>query len=234
MSYFIHTTELATGQTDTLTGEEAHHAALSRRSRVGERLEIQTPSGKRYSCVITQIQKGAVVFTVESELPVPPDPSLAVTLCVAHSSEHALDFIIQKATELGAAHLCIFQAEHSPHPPKAEKLNRWHKISTEAAKQCGRQNPLRISLAGKILETLETKAEANFYATMNGVSIPTLPVPTPKSVQIWIGPEGGFGTIELTAFASNQILPVRLPGFTLRTETAAITALAILLSQSTP
>lgn len=234
MSYFIHTTELTIGQTSQLEGEEARHASLSRRAKAGEHLEIQTPSGKRYSCVITQIKKGVVAFTAQSELTIPLDPPIAVALCVAHSSEHALDFIIQKATELGAAHLCIFQGAYSPHAPKVEKLNRWNKISAEAAKQCGRQSPLHISLAANLPETLHTHAGANFYATMDAPHHLTPPTSMPESVRIWIGPEGGFDPTELTVFANSQILPVRLPGFTLRTETAAITALSILLSQSIP
>ncbi len=232
MSYFLHTAELSTGGHDSLTGEEARHALHARRSKIGEHIEVQTPAGRRYDCVITGIQKTTLEFTVAQEIPTPAEPAVAVTLCLAYINEQALDICIQKATELGAAALTIFPAANSPHAPKETKLARWQKISTEAAKQCGRRFPLTISTSQSLADTLTTTSGVRMYAAANAPAPLRLPTPSPTTVCIWVGPEGGFSAEEIHTFEMHGVHAASLPGHTLRSETAAITAIGVALSQA--
>jgi 16S rRNA (uracil1498-N3)-methyltransferase len=132
MSYFITEGRLTVGAEALLEGPEAKHALLSRRMRTGELIEIQDQAGQRFSCQIKAVGKTELLCMVIKQVIAPNEYKTHVILCQALIAEQALDFVIQKATELGAYKVCIFQAEHSPRKLQIDKHARWNRIAAEA------------------------------------------------------------------------------------------------------
>jgi 16S rRNA (uracil1498-N3)-methyltransferase len=152
-----------------------------------------------------------------------------VILCQALIAEQALDFVIQKATELGAYKVCIFQAEHSPRKLQIDKHARWNRIAAEAAKQCGRVRGAEI--ASEKFETLLLQASKNsgYYFSQEATTKIQQKQAATKPGQelfLFIGPEGGWSEKEINFFGAHQIPALELSPFTLRAETAALAALS--------
>lgn len=232
MSYFLCTNSLEGASTGVLRDSEAHHAAHVRRVRVGEVIEVQDSAFQRFSCRVTEIQKHEVCFEVEQPLPTPAEPSTPLTLCLALTASTALDLIVQKSTELGVHDIVLYPGERSPHSAHLEKAERWQKIALEAAKQSGRSKPAQVTTASSFTETLRLSAARRYYASQHAPSLLQLQTTDhTESVALWIGPEGGFSDSERAAFAQAGILPALLPGYILRSETAAIAGVSLLQAQ---
>lgn len=234
MSYFLCNDPLEVGEAGTLTDAEAHHALHARRIRTGEHIEVQDGHERRFQALVTKMGKHTIQFVAEKALPTPPEPKHLLTLCMALTAHQTLDVIAQKATELGVHALVLFPADHSPNSRAAAKTDRWHKIAVEAAKQCGRSKPTTILLAPSLADTVTLPAGARFYATQHATAPLLLPSPLPDSASLWIGPEGGYSEREIQMFTEARITPVRLPGFVLRSETAALAGITLLQAKLNP
>ena len=124
-----------------LDGDEAHHAANVLRVRVGDRLNVLDGAGTEAVCNVTEVTKRRVGLEV-AEKKFSPRPRGQITLCQALVKGKAFDFILQKATELGAARIVPVQCERSvvqadAAHDAADKLAKWRATMIEAAKQCG-------------------------------------------------------------------------------------------------
>ncbi|MGA1597675.1 MAG: RsmE family RNA methyltransferase [bacterium] len=232
MPYFLHDGLLELKAPDTLTGEEAHHALHVRRVRPGERVEVQDSSGKRFLVQINELLRKEVSFTPVEALEPPVPSPLKLHLLLAHPREKALDWSLQKATELGVHEVHLFGGTRSPKSSGegADRLNRWERICWEACKQCGRQTPPRLRWS----EDLESALEAT-ESTLTWVLEGTSPGgPTHEAlraatdVQLVIGPEGGFSPEERELLATHAIPGWSLGERILRTETAVVAATSIL------
>lgn len=231
MSYFLCQDPLEIGEAGSLTDTEAHHALHARRVRTGEHIEVQDGHERRFQAVVTKTNKHTVQFSVIAAIPTPPEPKRLLTLCMALTASATLDTVAQKATELGVHALVLFPADHSPNVKAIAKTDRWHKIAIEAAKQSGRARPATVLYAPSLAETLVLPAAVRFYATQHAPTSPALPTPLPDSVCVWVGPEGGYSEKEVQAFAQANVTPLRLPGYVLRSETAALASMALLQAQ---
>lgn len=231
MSYFISPTPLNTRDVCTLSGDEAKHLLLARRVKIGETVEVQDPNYDRFLCRITHIDKKGVALEVLSPVTTPPEPAVLVTVYQALIAQQALDIIIQKSTELGVQTLAVFQADYSPATLRPEKLERWQRISLEAAKQCGRSKPITITTATlpDILKSIQTPC---FYLSQHAAKSLTNLLPNhTEHCSLLIGPEGGWSKQEEQAFAGQPITPALLAGFVLRAETAAISAVTLVVNR---
>jgi 16S rRNA (uracil1498-N3)-methyltransferase len=237
MSYFLSEKLLVAGSPITIEGEEARHLLLSRRIAVGESVEIQGPDFVRWSCLVAAVDKHSITVTPQTILPIPPEPTLNIILFQAFTSEQALDYIIQKATELGAHAMHIFPSKFSPRIPGtaelAKKQTRWNKITIEAAKQSGRRNGIVIHWLPGLSEVI-TKAlnnDINFILdpyTSSTLTEAALPKPA-HTIGLCVGPEGGFTPEEVTLLTqNNRVHPIRLGPRILRAETAALAGISSL------
>ncbi len=156
MSYFLANHILKIGTEQTITGEEVVHIAQARRIKVGEHINLQGPDLRRFNTQVITVNRHTITVKVLEEIEPPPEPTLKVILFQALVHEQALDYILQKSTELGAATIVIFPSANTPTQFHGErlmhKLERWQKITLEAAKQCDRLLPPTIEFLGSFEE----------------------------------------------------------------------------------
>lgn len=241
MSYFLSNSPRKIGETISLTGEEARHILLSRRIRAGEIIEIQDPAWHRFESEVIEISKGSILVQVLREIETPKESDLKITIFQAIIKEQPLDFIIQKATELGVERLTLFNSKNSVDRFKdiEKKLVRWRKVGVEAAKQSGRIKSIEIEylddaneMINKIknLEQvflLEPSAKETFRSTWKLSS----QVEQADEIGILVGPEGGFTESEVEEFTKiKNIGLVNMGPRILRADTAAITSAAVIQS----
>jgi 16S rRNA (uracil1498-N3)-methyltransferase len=138
------------------------------------------------------------------------------------------DWVLQKSTELGVRHFIPIITERTE--KMGFDIERAVKIVIEAAEQCGRSDiptirePIHIT---KAIEELKNKVHL-FYCEQDS-KIPNTSHDIPDSVGVLVGPEGGWTETELQTFEATHVAPLNLHDFTLRAETACITAVAKLV-----
>ncbi len=224
-----------------LTDREAHHALDVLRLRRGERVTVLDGAGHEILCETRETgRKKVVLDTIEKRF-IAHSPG-NVTLAQAIPKGKRMDEVIQKATELGVARVVpllagrvAIQLDESA---AREKAGKWRQTAIEAIKQCGqpwlpqvevplglktflaRGEVFDLALAGS-LEGDGRHPRQYFDAFAAGNGRP------PRTICIWIGPEGDFTKDEMDAIRQSGARPVSLGPLILRTDTAALCALAV-------
>jgi 16S rRNA (uracil1498-N3)-methyltransferase len=226
----------------TLSAEESHHLVAVNRARAGDRVVAFDGRGREWDCELTSDRKNAAVLAVRGRRVIPPLP-YAITLGQALPKGPAMDAIVRKATEIGAAGIVPLESERTQVHFEAgrgdRKIEKWQTAALEAAKQCGNpflpevqpvQNAAAFMAAArdfdlKLIASLHPGAKslksvlAAFHAAQGR---------SPRKVLWLIGPEGDFSPAELDRAQSAGFAPVTLGPLVLRCETAATYALSIL------
>jgi 16S rRNA (uracil1498-N3)-methyltransferase len=222
-----------------LDAEQAHHCCDVMRQKVGDLLSVFNGDGVEAKARITEIGKGEVKFQVLAKA-VTPRAAHPVWLAQALTKPRSMELIIEKATELGVAELAPLQSDHSvvqvDDEKAASKIEKWSKLTIEAAKQCGQNWLPKVHApaatrdfvtsvpkgALKLIASLQT--EARPLKAVLRESLPALKAGTP--IVVMIGPEGDFTPAEIGAARSAGFAPVSLGKIILRAETAAFFALS--------
>ena len=224
-----------------LTGEEAHHLISVLRLKVGASIQLFDGLGRTYAAEVKNISKGRVKAAILSMAEEPVAERAALHLGLALLKGKKMDFVMQKATELGVAGLHPFIATYSNARQikairEAKRLERWQKIIREACKQCNRPQPPTCDPVVDFDSFLEETSQGNYdlkllfwegersQGLQGIVQVPDQPC----SVMILIGPEGGFSMEEAERAKAAGFQPISLGKRILRAETAALTAIAIL------
>ena len=240
MSYFIFDGVLECGQTFELKGEEARHVLKSRRMRSGEHFLIQDQNGQRFDAVLKSSSRDSLSFVTENSVVVPQASALRLEILQALPKEKALDWILQKTTELGVSRLDFFCGNHSPNSfhfsQQKRQIIRWQRIALEASKQCGRQHPPEIFCHESLEAALEILPEcANSWILSPDCEesvcwniLDTDTAQQQRFQRVLIGPEGGLHPDEFKLALRSGMRPVELGPRILRAETAAVSAVSIL------
>ena len=234
--------ELCRGDIIELPENEAHHASRVLRVEVGERVTLLDGVGNVFDCDICEVTKRAVTLTARNKSFHAPLPC-QITLLQAMPKPKALDYIVQKATELGAARIIplltervVAHVDERSAPDKAAKLQP---VAIEAIKQCGspwltkieppvslknflaRREPFDLSLVASLQtgsrhprEFIQKYRDAHKHL--------------PKTASVWIGPEGDFSPAEMELILNSGVSPITLGSLVLRSDTAAIYGLSVL------
>ena len=240
MSYFIFDGVLNLGELYELKGEEFSHITKSRRLRPGDSFLVQDQQGQRFEAILKNFYRNSLLFTPQNPIAIPPASSLRIEILQALPKQKALDFILQKTTELGVSRLDVFCGRHSPKTFRASEkqhhLKRWQRIVSEASKQCGRQFAPDINFHPDISTALESLPEC----TNSWMLVPEAADAVSwkkisrseddifKHHRVLIGPEGGFHQDEIKLSLRSGMRPVYLGPRILRSETAAMSAVSIL------
>jgi 16S rRNA (uracil1498-N3)-methyltransferase len=232
--YYVHS--LDQGFLDT---EQSHHCAQVMRQAVGDLFTVFDGNGVEAKARISEIAGDQVKFQVLAKAS-SPRATHPVWLAQALTKPKSMDLIIQKATELGVTELAPLQSDHSiAHivEEKAEaKVEKWHKLTIEAAKQCG-QNWLPVvhpPSAPKDFVTGVPRGAVKLIASLQNEAKPLKTVlreqlqglKSGSPIVVMIGPEGDFTPAEIGQARSAGFAPVSLGKIILRAETAAFFVLS--------
>jgi len=168
----------------------------------------------------------------------PPSHPLHLRLAVLKGD--AMDWVVEKATELGAASLTPILTDHSVVKMRDRKgpeefRERWQAIADQALKQCERLNEMRVYAPCPIGDALrESLAPHRIWFDERAISPAFSEIHLSGPVEIWIGPEGGWSDHERTLLSADLGAGVTLGPLVLRAETAAIGAIASLALRPGP
>ncbi|HEX4151167.1 MAG TPA: 16S rRNA (uracil(1498)-N(3))-methyltransferase [Steroidobacteraceae bacterium] len=222
---------LTSGTLIELPAAAALHLAKVLRARGGDEIVLFTGDGREFAASVESIRGSRVTAAVGEARAVNCESPLAVTLVQCMARADRMDVIVQKTTELGVARIVPVLSRRSvvrlDAAQGASKLEHWRAIAVAACEQCGRNRLPAIDLPRPLLHHLGEAPPPGPRLVLD----PDAPgrdaaVDIGASVEIAIGPEGGFDPEELEAFRVAGFERVALGPRVLRTETAAIAALA--------
>jgi 16S rRNA (uracil1498-N3)-methyltransferase len=235
-------TALTSGNAVELPPETAAHLAKVLRARSGDELVLFNGDGREFSGSIEAVRGSRVSAFVGDARPVNRESPLAITLVQCVPRGDRMDFIVQKATELGVARIVPVLSQRSVvrlDAAQAEsKAGHWRAVAVSACEQCGRNRLPVVEAAQPLLKYLGESAPGTgprlVFEPESASHTDSAPQQTkaqyggaPAAIvdaQIAIGPEGGFAPDELEAFRVAGFSRSGLGPRVLRTETAAIAA----------
>jgi len=223
-----------------LRGTEAHHLTKVLRLGPGEEVLAFDNSGLEYRVRVEQITQEEVVCAVLERYLPRSEPPLDVFLLQGLPKADKMELIIQKNTELGIRGIFPLRTSRAVVQLEGKKaldrVERWQKIAAEAAKQCGRSRVPSIAPIEGLDKALRLLPEGTMLlAAYEGEKVQGLA----EELKAWaggpvgivIGPEGGFSTQEIGFLKENGARSVSLGPRILRTETAGLAALTMVLYQ---
>jgi 16S rRNA (uracil1498-N3)-methyltransferase len=220
------------GREIALPDAAAHHALRVLRLATGDALTLFTGAGGEFAATLVRADKRDAWVLLDAFSAVEREPALAVTLVQGIAANDAMDFVVRRAVELGVAAVQPVVAARSARFPSNERgpkrLAHWRQIAVAACEQCGRNRVPPVHDVADLDAWLAARATARpgiVLDPMAGIAIAAVPVPA-STVDVLIGPEGGFASDELARAARAGFTAVRLGPRILRTETASLAALA--------
>lgn len=232
-------------QGDLLTiREDAHHILHVLRKEAGDHITVCDGKGQDYECELLSATEGTVVCRIMEQHPAETEPMIEITLFQGLPKAEKMEWILQKGVEIGISYFVPVLAERSVvrlEGKKAEaKLARWNKIAQAAAKQSGRGILPAVHMPVSVKNCIETfdKYDLNLllYEGARRESLKQIlqqyrneKKHLPKRAAIWIGPEGGWAASEVQLLEKAGAVLAGLGPRILRTETAGITAAALVL-----
>jgi 16S rRNA (uracil1498-N3)-methyltransferase len=218
-----------------LPPDAARHAVRVLRLHEGDRVEIFDGAGNERYGVIAKLGGKRVFINGITAVDVDRESPLKVLLAQALSSSEKMDWVMQKATELGVSEIQPVDTERSVAKLSAERttkrLDHWRQVAVSACEQCGRNTlplihaPLDIMVW---LQQIKAMPDAKYILLPEGeASLHDQAEPKGKTVLL-VGAEGGFSQAETTAALHCGFTSIRLGSRVMRTETAAIAGLAVL------
>lgn len=225
-----------------ITGESFHHIIDVCRMEVGDRFEVMTAGSLAYFVELVQVGKKSASAQIQEQrsLPLLPRPHIHLALSIPRPQK--LDFIVEKAVELGVAEVHLFTSDYSfvrdPKDFSPSRLSRLERIIKSAQQQSARGEPLKLPAAQKLKDLLDIfnrQPQAKGLFAFEG-EVPlqlhsylaTVPAQNLETMWIFVGSEGGFSTREVELFRQNGLEPVTLGAQILRVETACVALVSII------
>lgn len=224
-----------------ITGDDAHHIAFSLRMAVGDTLTVCDMQRTEYLCTVTSIKPDQVLLHIDQIRENATELPLDVHLYQSLPKGDKMDYIVQKAVELGVTSVtpvagarCIVKLDEKG---AEKKIARWQKIAEEAAKQCGRgivpHIHMPVSFARAIEEGKSCDLPLFCYEGDGTRSLRDILSASEADVRaagsanrryssaVYIGPEGGYDTKEVALAQDAGFTPINLGRRILRCETAS-------------
>lgn len=227
---------LATGMLLELPTQQGRHLARVLRLPAGAPVTLFNGDGGEFDATIETIRRDMVSVRVGAHQAVERESPLHITLLQGIARGEKMDFILQKATELGVTRIVPLTMVRSSVRLSAETAPRkqahWQAVATSAAEQCGRNRVPQVAPPATLAAAMAAADEGlKLLLSPDGLARPELlsrlPAQAPR-VTLLVGPEGGFDPDEVRGARLAGFLGWRLGPRVLRTETAALVALAAL------
>ena len=221
------------GDRVVVRGEERRHLAVLR-VRPGERFLATDGEGHELLLETERVSRSELAARVVEERVLPAEPGRAVTLAVAPPKGARMDVAVEKATECGVGRIVPLQTERSVVRGRdaSERVARWLRIAGSATAQSGRSRVPEVAPFASFAEALDAAGTgrlllAHFAPHARSVAAALADVRAGDPVMILVGPEGGFTNAEIDLARRRGALAVSLGPNRLRTETAAVVAVAL-------
>ncbi|MFU0827889.1 MAG: Ribosomal RNA small subunit methyltransferase E [Lachnoclostridium sp.] len=226
-----------------ITGSDVNHIKNVLRMKPGENIIVCNGQGKDFYCIITEISDDVVLTEVVKVSVTDTELDGKIYLFQGIPKKDKMEFIIQKAVELGIYEIIPVMTKRTvvkleDKKKEQKRIERWQAIATSAAKQSNR------GIIPKVRNIMYFEEALNLALNMDCKMIPyenakditktrDIIQNTPKanSIAIFIGPEGGFEEEEIKRAAETGFLPVTLGRRILRTETAGLAILSMIMLQ---
>lgn len=225
-----------------ITGNDVNHMKNVLRIKLGEPVKISDGNGMEYECLVESYEAETAILRIEKTFESNSELSSKIYLFQGLPKSDKMELIIQKAAELGVYKVIPVATKRAVvklEPKKAaKKVDRWNAISESAAKQSGRSIIPRVEPVMNFSEALLYAKEMDLilipYELAKGMQetkdlISSLE--SNKKIGVFIGPEGGFEEEEVRKAKEIGAHPITLGRRILRTETAGLTILSILMYQ---
>jgi 16S rRNA (uracil1498-N3)-methyltransferase len=213
-----------------LPPDTASHIAKVLRARSGDELVLFNGDGREFAAAIEAVRGSRVRAAVGAALAVDRESPLAITLLQCVPRGDRMDFIVQKATELGVSRIAPVLSRRSvvrlDEKQSHSKLAHWRAVAVGACEQCGRNRLPVIDPPRALIDRLGSSGDTGVKLLLDPEA-PALTTPAEPggTIEIAIGPEGGFAPEEIEAFRIAGFRRVGLGPRILRVETAAIAAM---------
>ena len=224
----------------TVSGAEAKHIMFSLRAKAGDTFSVAGEGGRLAEMEAVAFTPGSVTLRFLHWQENACESPCRISLAVCLPKFDKMDFIVQKAVELGAHGIVPLKSTNSvvsyDEKKCAARQERWQRIAHEAAKQCGRAAVPKVcpvqGLEPWLLGTRQNDKDTPIIFCYEGEQEKPLrdylrSAPPEKAILL-IGPEGGFTSAEAALLEKNGAASVSLGPRILRTETAALAALTII------
>lgn len=217
-----------------IDGEDGRHISRSLRMRIGEALTVSDGRGFDYDGEIEEISGDTVTVRLFRQYKNESEPTLRVTLYPGMPKGDKLELVVQKSTEMGACGITPVLTDRSVSRPDAKsaakKQERLQRIALEAAKQSGRGAVPEIGAMMSFKEAVRSaKGTKILFYEGGGLPLSKCLPAEETEVSVFIGPEGGFAPEEVEFAKENGVVTATLGPRILRTETAPLAALSILM-----
>jgi 16S rRNA (uracil1498-N3)-methyltransferase len=217
-----------------IRGREARHIQGSLRLKPGDPIALIDGSGRKASAEILDTRDDAVKVRIFDVVEEDAFNGLSLTLAVSVPKERRMDWLVEKCTELGVATIIPTIFRHSvvrPRPGRHGKADKWDRTVREASKQSGRPTLLDVSEFQEFRDVLEIEADLKVLLVPDAAAslAGLVREENPARVLVAVGPEGGTDLAEEKEALDRGFRKARLTTHTLRIETAAVAAAAIVL-----
>ena len=224
----------------SLPPQAARHVQVLR-LQPGQALTLFNGQGGEFAATVTQMGRSEVQVRIGAHQPLDRAPNRAVTLALGMPANERMDWLVEKATELGAAVLQPLMTERSVLRLSGERADKkvahWHSVAVAASEQCGGNRVPQLQPVSTLATWLAGLPSAGGGAKL----LLSLRPPSPglrdavallapdAPITLLSGPEGGLSPVEENAALAAGFVAVNLGQRTLRADTAALAALAALL-----
>lgn len=224
---------LVPGRSLVLPDDRSQQITRVLRLGVDDQITLFNGDGQEFAATIREARKRAVMVEVGAPSPGRPTPRPPVHLAIGLLKSDRFSWVVQKATELGVARIIPLETERtvvSLTASRAEqRRDRWFRIAVEAAEQSGRVTVPEIAEPMDLRALLAASQRLPMLLCWEDEPAQPLAAAVPagdRPLVVIIGPEGGFTSAEVAEAVTAGVQPVSLGPLILRSETAALAALA--------
>ena len=230
---------LEKGKTFELDNRSDHYLRHVLRIRAGQPITVFNGDGNDYHGIVAEIKRKVIQVLLDDTEPMintSKESPLDITLIIGISKGDRMDWVIQKATELGVNNiqpLLTNRVDTKLNASREEKkIEHWQSVAISACEQCGRSIIPKLSRPIKITDWLsETRDTLKLVLDSSGKKLKNFNSETehlPKKIDLLIGPEGGFTHEEIENAIKENYFPLSLGPRILRTETAPLVAISLM------
>lgn len=222
---------LRPGQPVVLDGPSAHYLSRVLRMQPGRELIVFNGEGGEYTGVLTQVGKKTAEVTLGEFTPDDRESPLSLELAIGVSRGERMDWVIQKATELGVTRIQPLMTERTEVKLRGERADKkqthWQQVIVSACEQCQRNRLPALAPARKLMDWLP-QAQGELRFVLHHRDSRSLPADArPRAITLLVGPEGGLSDEEIAAARTHAFSALTLGPRVLRTETAPVAAISL-------